>query len=199
MIHDFKASLVNTLVRLQERVVLPRPVDLGRDLALLATASSVIALLILDFEDAYHTIPLLPQERRFAAADLGDSFVVYRCLGFGGKGYPLVYCRVASFAARCTAAMLANLQARFQLYMDDPALSVAGDRASILATIDAVIVLWLVLDSRVAWKKAALVFLGGETSGLVPRRPSPGHTWGVSSWDIGGLAAARGGCAGSPL
>ena len=81
-------------------------------------------------------------------------------LGLWGKGYPLVYCRVASFAARCTAAMLANLQARLQLYMDDPALSVAGDRASILATIDAVIVLWLVLGIKVAWRKGSLVFLG---------------------------------------
>ena len=50
VIHDYKTSLVNLLVRLYERVVLPRPVDLGRDIAALGALGGFLALLVLDFE-----------------------------------------------------------------------------------------------------------------------------------------------------
>ena len=76
-----------------------------------------VTVLILDFADAYHAIPLHPAERRFACCDVGDAFLVYDVLGFGGKEYTLVCCRHASFVSRTTQGFADPGQARLQLYM----------------------------------------------------------------------------------
>ena len=66
VITDRKASLVNLMVALLERVVLPRPIDLGVDLAALSARRNRLIVMILDFVDAFYTTPLHPMERRFA-------------------------------------------------------------------------------------------------------------------------------------
>ena len=68
------------------------------------------------------SVPLHPEEQRFNCAHAGflvkrtrdplidgepseGAFVVWRTLGFGGKPNPLVFSRVASFAARTAQAL----------------------------------------------------------------------------------------------
>ncbi len=54
--------------------MLPRPVDLRRDITRLGALGTFLALLVLDFQDAYHTLPMIPSERRLAACGIGGGF-----------------------------------------------------------------------------------------------------------------------------
>ena len=95
---------------LEERQVLPRFVDHASDLAY-ASALGELQTLILDFKDAFMSIPASPHEARFncclvetpvkrsrPALDPEEPesgrFLAWTVLGFGGKAYPLLYARV---------------------------------------------------------------------------------------------------------
>ena len=60
------------------------------------------------------------------------SFVVWSVLGFGGRANPLVFARVSSALMRTTQGLWSGTsrkrrgEFRIQLYVDDPALTVAG-------------------------------------------------------------------------
>ena len=56
----------------------------------------------------------------------GVYVYVWHTLGFGGKTFPLVYARPASFASRTAQALMDPDRARLQLYVDDPAVSLVG-------------------------------------------------------------------------
>ena len=104
VIQDLRANRVNDAVHLPERQVLPRGLDHGVDLAVLADdchEKERVATLVLDFRDAFNSVPLHPSERRFNCARSGGrvsrtrpplyegepssgSFVVWQVLGFGG-------------------------------------------------------------------------------------------------------------------
>ena len=167
-----------------ERQVLPRGMDHGRDLALLADdlpEGEDIMTLVLDFSNAFMSIPLHPEERRFNCANAGftlrrrrpplyegepeeGTFVVWRTLGFGGKPNPLVFSRVASFASRTTQALIGQdndehvdlATGRLQLYVDDPVLSGRGTKDRLYQLFDLVILWWLVLGIPLAWAKGSL-------------------------------------------
>ena len=55
LIQDLRANSVNEAVRLQERQVLPRGIDHGRDMAVLGEGAdpSDVHTLVLDFKDAF--------------------------------------------------------------------------------------------------------------------------------------------------
>ena len=87
------------------------------------------------FEDAFMSTGTRGDQQRFTAAEVIDnnsptgSYVyVWKTLGFGGKTFPLVYARPASFAARTAQALLDPQTAKLQLYVDDPALAMAGTK-----------------------------------------------------------------------
>ena len=111
-----------------------------------------MAGLVLDFADAFNSISLAENERRFNCAHVGrnivrsrgplfdgeaqeGAFVVWRVLGFGGRPNPLVYARAASLASRSAQALLGRSSARsdlaetrLQLYVDDTVAALAGRR-----------------------------------------------------------------------
>ena len=158
-----------------------------------------IEILVLDFTDAYHAVPLAHAERRFACCDTGEHFLVYRVLGFGGRVYPLVYCRVASLVARSTQAFLDPELARLQLYMDDPALTVAGDPTACQLEHDLVLIWWLVLGVKLAWQKGVVCHLARRPEMLTGRRRSggPGQVeWIGVLFRIDSDGAGRGGSGG---
>ena len=119
-IQDLRRNGVNDAVKVPERQVLPRPIDHARDVAELSAscgAEDIVATLILDFKDAFMSIPLHEDEQPYnctvlpGGVKLGrdpldknevseGSCIVWRVLGFGGKPNPLVYSRAASFAMR---------------------------------------------------------------------------------------------------
>ena len=93
------------------------------------------------------------------------SFIVWQVLGFGGRSYPLLYARVASWLARATQAMLHKDSwsrraswgpAAVQVYVDDPAIVVSGSSAQQSTSIDLAILWWLVLGIPLSWRKGAV-------------------------------------------
>ena len=177
VIQDLKANSVNLASSVPERLVLPRGIDHAKDVADLAAGEGInteVGTMVLDFEDAFMSVPLHEEERRFNCADLGASpnhdqprFVVWRVLGFGGKPNPLVFGRVASFAARSGQALLDDRYCRLQIYVDDPVLSVAGERQECLTEIDILSCWWLTLGIPLAWKKGCLSFGSHTWVGIV--------------------------------
>ena len=110
LIQDLRRNLVNLCVVLAERQVLPRFSDHASDLAH-ASALAEVETLILDFRNAFMSVPASPREARYncclveapvrrrrAALDASEPetgrFLVWTVLGFGGKAYPLLYARV---------------------------------------------------------------------------------------------------------
>ena len=182
VIQDLRRNNVNDAVRLPERQVLPRGVDHGIDMAQVASKvkGANKAVLIIDFKDAFMSIPLADCERKFNCANVPKGLirqraaldatepsegtcVVWRVLGFGGKPNPLIYSRAASFAARSAQALFDGSKGqdelvRSQLYVDDPAITVGGATADIHKKIDLLLLWWLVLGIPLAWKKGSLHF-----------------------------------------
>jgi hypothetical protein len=190
LIQDLRANHVNAAVRLPERQVLPRGIDHGIDLAIMAenlAENEVLVTMILDFKDAFMSIPLAKEEMRFNCAyaefDLKRSreplyeneptkgaFVVWRVLGFGGRPNPLVFSRVASLASRTAQALLgpslsgdrleehrALARGRLQLYVDDPILTCAGTISQVSTSLDLVLLWWLILGIPLSWSKGAVI------------------------------------------
>ena len=125
------------------------------------------------------TVPLHPKERPHSASvvpqgitrsraslydgePLSGTILVWRVLGFGGHSNPLVYSRVASFAIRSAQALLEadpSLQlgkARCQLYVDDPAVVIAGSLQERARTFDLLLLWWQVLGIPLAWPKGSV-------------------------------------------
>ena len=66
LIWDFRRSGVNSLVHLEERLVLPRITDVANDAAALVPKVRGFPLVFfgLDFKDAFHQIPVHPEETK---------------------------------------------------------------------------------------------------------------------------------------
>ena len=76
LIQDLRANQVNSAVVLPERLVLPRPLEHARDLAELSAGrgeGEELAIGIVDFADAFMSVPLAGAERRFNCAELPDG------------------------------------------------------------------------------------------------------------------------------
>ena len=61
LIQDLKASTVNSASTVPERQVLPRFTDHARDLALASAGGSEVGVFVVDFKNAFMTLPLHPQ------------------------------------------------------------------------------------------------------------------------------------------
>ena len=126
LIQDLRINGVNSAVGLPERLVLPRPIDLGKDLAEMAMGlgqGGGLRVGIVDFADAFMSVPLAGDERRFNCAELASPIalgrpplhpaeppegrlIAWRVLGFGGRPNPLVFGRITSMVMRCAQAIL---------------------------------------------------------------------------------------------
>ena len=137
-----------------------------------------VNILILDFKDAFMSIPLADSEKaynccvvdasvkrlreaRYAGEPEVGHCVVWDVLGFGGKPNPLVYSRAASFAMRTGQALFrqsprSSVTARAQLYVDDPAVVFAASSGTMSQAVDLLLLWWLCLGIPLAWPKGAL-------------------------------------------
>ena len=188
LIMDLRRNRVNDAVILGERQVLPRFVDHAADLARLSLVGD-LGILVIDYKHAFMTIPLHPAEQPYMCSSVPEglsrsrpaldeeevqegTFIVWRVLGFGGKPSPLLYSRVASFASRSAQALLIRTPASeklasvaIQLYVDDPAVVLAGREANRAKSVDLILLYWLVLGIPIAWAKGRYL--------TAPE----GHTW----------------------
>ena len=180
LIQDLKANLVNRTSHVPERAVSPRPLDHALDLAFcaaMAAGNMMVATLIIDFRNAFMTMALHESELPYNCCEVkqglsrnrkplyegephSGTFVVWRVLGFGGRPNPLLFARLSSMAMRSVQCLVNALVGsagffRSQLYVDDPALCIAGDKSTVSLATDATLVWWLILGLPLAWDKGA--------------------------------------------
>ena len=184
VVQDQRRNGVNAAVKLPERQVLPRVVDHGKDLALTSQtlrSHEVAEVLVLDFANAFMSVPLSEQEKRYNCTVLERPLtrsrpplhpdevetgqcVVWRVLGFGGRPNPLIYSRIASFVSRTTQAIMGEpnrkdakgkARVRLQLYVDDPVVTLAGGRDQVDEALDVILSWWLLLGVPLSWGKGA--------------------------------------------
>ena len=126
IIIEMLRSMVNSFVRLEERIILPRLADMISDLIALARAleigsGQVIDMSVFDFSDAFHTIGVALEELRFQVFRLPDKgYGVYRTAVFGGGGSPLTWGRAAAFLSRFGQSLFDISVTRLEIYVDDP-------------------------------------------------------------------------------
>eukprot|EP00971_Amphidinium_carterae_P195836 3886184-Amphidinium_carterae.1 len=110
---------------------------------------------ILDLADAYLSVPLAAEERRFSCAQVSSGVIVWRCLGFGGREYPLVFCRVVSLLTRLSQGIVQGV-GELNTYMDDPAAVLKGSECDAVLNAELLILFWLCLGVPLAWHKGVL-------------------------------------------
>ena len=195
LISDMRANGVNSASETPERQVLPTLLHHARDLALLSQASTPkpnLFVMILDFKDAFMSVPHDPQEWAWNCCDAEASvsrgsrcpaypgepqegrFVVWRVLGFGGKSNPLIFARVAAFASRTGQALFDEevpvtcgttlASVRLQQYVDDPIAAICGDQLGANAAVDLLIAWWLVLGIPLSWSKGMFRAISAKAS-----------------------------------
>ena len=136
-------------------------------------SNEILANLVLDFRDAFMSLPLHDQEQAFTASVVPEGLcrkrkalrpdepnrgtvLLWRVLGFGAKPNPLVYARAASLAMRVGQALLGAparascsqrqlARALCQLYTDDTVCALTGAPSHVARSIDLLLVWWRTL------------------------------------------------------
>ena len=154
---DLRRSGYNEVVKLKERIVLPRVQDLigdARDLKRSSRAGELCYGMAADFEDAFHTLYVDPREWRYLVARHPEhGFVGYRTVLCGGAGCPLLWGRAAAFLGRSGQAMFGESELRTQIYVGDPATLVRGSLTTARRLAAALLWWWLALGLQIAWGK----------------------------------------------
>jgi hypothetical protein len=123
LIQDLRRNYVNDAVLLPERQVLPRPVDDARDLGLLSEglrSHEELSMFILDYADAFMSIPLHPDERCYNCAEVELPLARNRKAAFEWGGLQGLLYRLASSWVRWQAESL-GLQPRGVVCHEDRA------------------------------------------------------------------------------
>ena len=153
LILDARESGVTPCARKNQRIVLPSVNDLVFDaLDLLATDQECEAF-ILDIADAFWTLPLTRRERRFFVGRLKGVFYAFRRLAQGSRGAPLAWCRFFALVARLTQALFPSTDARFNVYVDDPAAILAGTPATRSMSTAVTVLVWRIINLQLSYRK----------------------------------------------
>lgn len=166
LVVDMRRSGVNGLMKLYERVCLPRIYDVARsvdELFKLSHDNDVLVFMVADFSDAFYTLRLHADERPWVVVKgRPNQYYCLKCISFGLACGPLVWARFASMCMRLSQAACLNHEARHQCYVDDPVVIASGschrDRSRVFFRVT---LLWQVLGFKVAWHKA---FRGSSVS-----------------------------------
>ena len=129
LILDCRVSGANDAARRYERILLPKAwnvVAAIMDLKKRAGKQEIIELMVLDFSDAFYMLPLLPEERKYFAAHLGDSFYLWDRIAQGSLNGPGVFGRLSALTARMTQSLFPSDRMQLQVYTDDPIAVMRG-------------------------------------------------------------------------
>ena len=85
-----------------------------------------IAVMVVDFSDAFDLLRACPAERGWLVFRCAKGWAVFKRICFGMAAAPLLWGRVASAAARIAQAAFREGELRIQVFVDDPAVAVAG-------------------------------------------------------------------------
>jgi hypothetical protein len=157
LIWDLRRSAVNLHCTVQERTVLPRVIDLVNDvvdLLLECKSGETVVMMILDVANAFHLIPVHPDEAKFLTTSFDGKVQEYSCMVFGPKPAPTVWGRFGAWIARSTQAIVGTDLGRIQLYVDDPASTFKGTPSQTRESTAATLLWWRILDLPLAWDKA---------------------------------------------
>ena len=155
IIVDARRCGANALASAPERIELPGARDVVEGVTALQRSCGVgesVSLVVLDFADAFRTVRLLQEERRFTGFTHDGRWYLYDSLPMGTKGSPLAWCRVAAFFGRAAAATLGDDGDVFT-YVDDPLIAVKGSAGDRGAHTLRVLLLWSILGANLAWAK----------------------------------------------
>ena len=91
LVWDLRRSGVNMAILQCELVILPRLLDLVRDVRQIASESTPTFLMGTDVTEAFHQVPLHPSEQAFTVASVAGVFYAFRVLVCGSGSAPTVW------------------------------------------------------------------------------------------------------------
>ena len=153
LVLDSKESQITRCGRKNQRIVLPVVTDLVFDALQGLADHSDLEWLVLDIKDAFWTLGLKRQERRYFVGKLRGVYYLFQRLAQGSRGAPLAWCRFFALVSRLTQAMFSEKELRSEVYVDDPALSVFGQQSQRNCLMGAVILVWRSLNLNLAFAK----------------------------------------------
>ena len=160
LVIDYRRSGVNQHVKTSERVVLPRIRDALDDAVFMmsmAGGNRNMSFAVLDFKDAFHTIPVAPEDLDLQVfMSEAGVFELFNTTVFGSKASPLIWGRFAAFLMRSGQSMFTPEELLLECYVDDPLALLAGDAATRRANLATLLLWWRVLGPGISWGKVAV-------------------------------------------
>ena len=156
LILDSKESGVTQCAKKNQRILLPTVISLVFDLLAIGhkmAPGTNMEILVLDISDAFWTLGLRPSERKFFVGRLRGKFFVHMRLAQGSRGAPLAWCRFFALMARLTQALLTHGRTGMEVYVDDPAVVIAGTQQERDIEVAIIVLAWRAINLRLAFQK----------------------------------------------
>ena len=169
IIVDMLRSHVNEFVKVHERVVLPRLMDVIADVVDLATPEPTestsrtweewledyVDIMVLDWADAFHSmgVDIAEIPTQVFRVPGTDEFAAYDTVVFGGGGAGYVWCRGGAFLGRSGQSMFAQVEARIEVYVDDPLTTWRGTLSRIRDMKTRLLLWWIIVGPEISWSK----------------------------------------------
>ena len=142
IILDMRRSFGNSRARVEERITLPRLVDVTSMLQEIEktrggpkgkrenTNTDDFKFYLLDMQDAFCHFPVIKQELRHCITpdEHDEEALLWTAMLFGYKAAPLIMGRLSSAVGRLLQSMLDPKVAQMQVYVDDILLAALGDK-----------------------------------------------------------------------
>ena len=128
-----------------------------------------VELLITDVSDSFFLVPLHARERKYFVIKYRGAFLAFVRTAQGSRGAPPSWAVIMSLIARVVQSVFVTEtgeEGRLQVYVDDPLLSVKGNRARRRLLAGRFIEVMIILGFRLAFDKAQfgqrVVWIGVE-------------------------------------
>jgi hypothetical protein len=161
MILDCSASGISEATAQNQRVVLPRGLDVVRDIvasSLKATKGEKVSMMVLDFKDAFYHIPLRHDERRYFVGKHKGRYIVNERVTQGSVNGPTIWGRMAALLGRLVQGLVDDLGGVIHTYVDDPIVILRGTTAERRRAVATVVAAWLALGLDLAFSKGQVGF-----------------------------------------
>ena len=157
LVIDYRRSGVNAFVKTRERVVLPRvreAIDNAVFMMKEHGGNAQLAWMVVDFKDAFHTIPVDPEDLRLQVFMTRPGvFELFNTTVFGSKASPLIWGRFGALLMRSGQALFDPVEVLLECYVDDPLILLAGDPETRRLNAAILLLWWRVLGPGLSWPK----------------------------------------------
>ena len=132
LVIDYRRSGVNAFVKTRERVVLPRAREAIDNAVFMMKehgGNAQLAWMVVDFKDAFHTIPVDPEDLRLQVFMTRPGvFELFSTTVFGSKASPLIWGRFGALLMRSGQSLFGTTELLLECYVDDPIVAIKGRR-----------------------------------------------------------------------